>query len=848
MKNEIGLWSPNDRFLPSVDKDTKSAIFYVSEPGQIDGLNEVFKAGDWLIYINKDGEENWFKSDSISVFNTSSSANAPDPGVYTKFRVDNNGNIIDASYLEASDIPSHQHKFSDIQSQELKDEIINVVSEMFVNKESSSVKITFDENTNTFSAEAVLDEITLDKNEFGQIEFIGEAGGSITSTPKTIQIKDVKNLSEKIAELEENIKNNSRVYRAGLEDKNGEVSVKVDGLTVYFNEEGELAARGGGDLDADDLACGEHTHTSSSIEDFEDAVKVIIGEYDKNIHVSDIPIDNETIIINNNGELSAVAMKTQPHTHKMKDIEDLDPKKADVWASEQFLRGQSRDGQHDFTNISIGDAVDILNKDSKTLDNRLDEIEDRINKTVAPEPNLLDKSEITLSGPNELQVYDVIDNKKVTAYTGIEAIISSFYAKKSVVRCYINDEERVIIHIDQDIKEGTVSNGVGQLRVLDVKDSYQGVSLYEGFYNSISLSYIIYGMLEGVYKIKFTQELEDGTILESSTKTFYVYDKKHIGNFIKDTSISEGEYKYVSGVKYRTSPIKAVISPTISNAFNSRFIIQDLLFFEDNLVPIKEINLEEKTIYFDNVDIEIDKVDTYTVKNFIVKWLGSESTYPSVFLPYLYDDTKDYIESYRTTILNDNEIDRDDSWDPYKTDETLFTIYDYDVTKPVAQVEPYIVNNITSRASKDFTKFDGPDYTRNFITDKDGYKWMQFRFPIERFRNISIELTGPNKDSLDVDKFGCLKDFKIFLGLASSSNTVNKWIDGNKPYNGNSSLDDFDIFPGLDLFKSKNNKRQITIGNKPYSGKLSHLFVRIGMKKDIDCKTFIDSIRNSLYE
>lgn len=846
MKNEIGLWSPNDRFLPSVDKDTKSAIFYVSEPGQIDGLNEVFKAGDWLIYINKDGEENWFKSDSISVFNTSSSANAPDPGVYTKVRLDNNANIVDASYLEASDIPSHQHKFSDIQSQELKDEIINVVSEMFVNKESSSVRITFDENTNTFSAEAVLDEVTLDKNEFGEIEFIGEAGGSAPSVPKTIQIKDVKNLSEKIAELEESIKNNSRVYRTGLEDKNGEVSVKVDGLTIYINEDGELAAKGGGDLDADDLACGEHTHTSSSIEDFEDAVKEIIIEYDKDIHVSDIPIDNETIVINSNGELSAVAMKTQPHTHEMKDIKDLDPKKADVWASEQFLRGQSRDGQHDFTNISIGDAVDILNKDSKTLDNRLDEIEDRINKTVAPEPNLIDKSEITLSGPDELQVYDVIDDKQVTAYTGVDARVSSFYAKKSLVKCYINDEEMVTMHVDQDIKDGTISNGVGQLRVLEVKDSYQGVSLYEGFYKSISLAYRFYNMTEGIYKIKFTQELEDGTVLESSTETFNIYEK-HVGDFIKDTSIEEGEYKYVSGVKYRTSPVKAVISPIVINAFKSRFINKDLLFFEDTQVSIKKIDLEEKNIYFNDVEVTIDKVDTDITKNFIVKWLGGESTYPLVFLSYLYDDTEDYIESYRTTILNDNEIDRDDSWDPYYTDETLFTIYDYDVTKPVAQVEPYIVNNITSRASKDFTKFDGPDYTRNFITDSDGYKWMQFRFPIERFRNISIELTGPSKDSLEVDKFGCLKDFKLFLGLASSSNLISKWIDGNKPYNGNSSLDDFDIFPGLDLFKSKNNKRQITIGNKPYSGKLSHLFIRIGMKKDIDCKAFVDSVRNSIY-
>lgn len=851
--NEIGLWSPNDTFLPSVDKDTKSAIFYVSEPGQIDGLNETFKAGDWLIYINKDGEENWFKSDSISVFNTSTSANAPDPGTYTKVRLDNNGNIIDASYLEASDIPSHQHKFSDIQSQELKNEIINVVSAMFVNKENSSVKISFDENTNTFSAEAVLDEITLGKNQFGEIEFIGEAGGSAEpSVPKTIQIKDVKNLSEKITDLEDKIKENSRVYRAGLEDKNGEVSVKVDGLTIYFNEEGELAARGGGDLDADDLACGEHTHTSSSIEDFEDAVKVIINEYDKGpLHVSDIPIDNETIIINNNGELSAVAMKTQPHTHVMKDIQDLDPNKANVWASEQFLRGQSNEGQHDFTNISIGDAVDILNKDSKTLDNRLDEIEDRINKTVAPEPSCLDRSDITLSGPGELQVYDVIDKKYVKAYTGIYAVLSSFYAKKSMVKCYINDIEMVTIHIDQNINEGTVANGAagkGQFQVLDVKDSYQGIALYEGFYKSISLSYRLSNMKEGVYKIKFTQELEDGTVIESNVKTFNIYQEGHIGNFNNDLSISEGEYKYVSGVKYRTSPVKAVAKPVITNAFNTRFINQDLLFFEDTLVPIKSIDVENKKITFNNVDISIDKVETNTVKNFHVNWISNRYSYPETFRPYLYDNTEDYIEKYRTTLLKEDETAKQTSWDPYTPDDTLFTVYDYDVTKPLAQIEPYIVNNITSSTSRDFTNFGGPDYSA-IRTDSYGYRWMQFRFPVERFRNMSIELVGPNKTPFEVDKFGCLKDFKLFIGLAPNSDIVNKWIDGNKPYNGNSSINDStDIFPGLDLFKSSKSRRQITIGNKPYKNTVTHLFVRIGLKQNIDCKALIDSIRNSIYE
>lgn len=850
--NEIGLWSPNDTFLPSVDKDTKSAIFYVSEPGQIDGLNETFKAGDWLIYINKDGEENWFKSDSISVFNTSTSANAPDPGTYTKVRLDNSGRIIDASFLEASDIPSHQHKFSDIQSQELKNEIINVVSAMFVNKENSSVKISFDENTNTFSAEAVLDEITLDKNEFGEISFIGEAGGpAAPSVPKTIQIKDVKNLSEKIAELEDKIKENSRVYRAGLEDKNGEVSVKVDGLTIYFNEEGELAARGGGDLDADDLACGEHTHTSSSIEDFEDAVKSIIDEHDRGpLHVSDIPIDNDTIIINNNGELSAVAMKTQPHTHVMKDIKDLDPNKADVWASEQFLRGQSNEGQHDFTNISIGNAVDILNKDSKALDNRIDEIEDRINKTVAPEPSCLDKSDITLSGPDELQVYDVIDNKQVKAYTGIYAVVSSFYAKKSTVRCYINDKEMVTIYIDQNIREGAVSNsteGKGQLQVLDVKDSYQGIALYEGFYKSISISYKLSNMLEGIYSIKFTQQLEDGTVLESIDKTFNIY-QEHTGSLIKNLSISEGEYKYVSGIKYRTSPVKAVASPVITNAFKSRFINQDLLFFEDTLVPIKSIDLENKKISFNNVDISIDKVETNTVKSFYVNWIGNRYSYSETFRSYLYDDTEIYIEEYRTTLLKEDETSKQDSWDPYKTNETLITVYNYDVTKPLAHIEPYIVNNITSNASKDFTNFGGPNYSARY-TDSDGYRWMQFRFPVERFRNMSIELVGPNKMPFEINRFGCLEDFKLFIGLAPSSDMVSKWIDGNKPYNGNSSINDSnDIFPGLDLFKSSKSRRQITIGNKPYDRTVSHLFVRIGLKKDIDCKVLIDSIRNSIYE
>src|SRR5574344_2313062 len=139
----ISTWSTSDLIHPTVDSDTKYAAYFVTENGSIDGLNLTFNQGDWLIYIVKDGGANWYRANGgITVFNTTAHTNMPDPGTYTRVRLDNNGNIILADYLEKDDLPKHTHDVSDITSG-LEAKIRSVVGAMLSNQANGTVLLKY---------------------------------------------------------------------------------------------------------------------------------------------------------------------------------------------------------------------------------------------------------------------------------------------------------------------------------------------------------------------------------------------------------------------------------------------------------------------------------------------------------------------------------------------------------------------------------------------------------------------------------------------------------------------------------------------------------------------------------
>lgn len=91
------------------------------------------------------------------------------PGYYTKIRLDDEGKIQDASQIDQTDLPKHSHSASDIDDVSLENKITQILSTFFVNNTNNAVNFTFDSNTKTISADINIDDVTISKNEYGEL-------------------------------------------------------------------------------------------------------------------------------------------------------------------------------------------------------------------------------------------------------------------------------------------------------------------------------------------------------------------------------------------------------------------------------------------------------------------------------------------------------------------------------------------------------------------------------------------------------------------------------------------------------------------------------------------------------
>lgn len=216
-----------------------------------------------------------------------------DPDYYTKVRLDQNGNIQDAGWIEESDLPSHTHSLDEITG-DFQSKVISCLQTFFANSKDNAVVFTFDKNTQTVSAD-----------------------------------------------------------------------VRIDGFTITRNEDGELQAEGGGEGGGSvSTECATHTHISSQIEDFEEAVKEIIGAENSKLSIDDLSslIDNTTVIINSKGQLSAVGTAVAEHTHYLKDIVDyVAPKAAALQPLSDLGEDVDYSGAVDIKNLSLGYSIVALN-------------------------------------------------------------------------------------------------------------------------------------------------------------------------------------------------------------------------------------------------------------------------------------------------------------------------------------------------------------------------------------------------------------------------------------------------------------------------------------------------------
>ena len=309
-----------------------------------------------------------------------------EPGFYSKVRIDDEGNIVDVSQIESQDLPSHKHSVADIK-EGLTNEIFDVISQLFANSESTAVQFTYDPKTKKVFADVNIDDESIQKNEYGQLISAG-------STDSGISQSDLSSIEKKISKVKDDIQKEVETQLAHLLLDDPDSGIKfvwdeklkvyrakilIDGLTVTQNEFGELSAAGEGGVSTE---CGNHTHTTSQITDFQQAVINIFNNFSKNLNF-DISnyIDGTTIKINDQGQITAVRTAMEKHKHTLEDIVDY---KSPDPAALQPMKDLGEDvdykaGVIDFSKLNIGFSILVLSEYLKNnVNKKIDELATKI--------------------------------------------------------------------------------------------------------------------------------------------------------------------------------------------------------------------------------------------------------------------------------------------------------------------------------------------------------------------------------------------------------------------------------------------------------------------------------------
>lgn len=853
MSNIVSTWSPLDLVLPNVPADVDYAFYFVTDKGSYKNLNLTFNEGDWLVYLKKDGVGNWYKTNGIVTFNSGSSMNNPDPGYYTKVRLDNQGNIIAGEYLQEEDLPAHTHYLSDITDTDNIVKLIQqVVGEMVVNHDDSSVKLTYDKNTQSISAEVNYDGLTIDQNEFGELQAHGGDGGG--STNNTVTIPQVEDLTAKLSALESALLSNTIITNedSGLESKQLEggtiLKVNVDGSSIRVNAYGQLEINPDfiitedGEISSGN-GCANHDHTADQIADLKDFVVNVINEY-KTVNVTDLPIDGTTIVINNNGTLSAVSTSIAPHKHTMDDITDLNKAKADTWASDQPLQGSTTidytKGTIDLSNFTIGYSIEKLSEAIKEINTRIEYTESMVGKVVPNEPPKADTAKLSINYINATSVKDIHTQEILTA--GSSAIITStpiYPYNRGMLTVYIDDIPTATMTLNGSVNKGSSSDGI---TISDIVDSYPDVISFQGFYKSGIFTYKLpENIEEGYHSIKFVSTLSEGSY-ETSVVKANIYSP--ITPSVNITELYNVEpNKWVSGVHVYNGDGTVKGKAVIDNLYNKSFMPVKAIALDTNNGPIildvdiLDNKMGEVSFNFVVSEEDIDK--NYKLNAY--KFSGDVSSTATIHIPHvIFDHTEIDEDMYRFSpiIPNlDSFLEIPQSFDGFE---------EYNSKNKVVPTEMVIRNNIGRFDATNYTKVgNGPDYTNNYLSENK--VWINFIFKSKYRNNIYMDVLDSSDSPFSKNKNGTINDISIYVGQ-SESLTPEVWVNGNIPFDGCSSASGLN-FAGLDLFRSNNIRRYITFGQRP-SIKSGYIFVKIGIdaNKDLNCKVLVDSILESLNE
>ncbi len=421
---------------------------------------------------------------------------------YTRLRFDRNGNIVEADFLEEDDLPAHEHSIADFGENfkgDLTSIIKEVVSTMFVNNTQKAVKFIYDKEKGLFSADVRYDEVTIDKNEYGELIALG--GG-----------------------------------------ESGSSGVIISG------------------------ECATHTHTSDQIEDFEEAVKKVIG--DRKLNGGDLAhlVDNTTIYVNSNGVLSASSGGTsKSHTHSIKEIVDFP---VILPAALQPLEDLGEDvdytGAIDLSDLTIGYSILTINKWLGTvLESKLENLQNQINQLKKDSASGLQLNLYVSDNVQSNFLLDTKTNKIVEVYRGsqFEVILDYLPYNTGLMNLYVDGKVIAKANV-ADLNAIYKTSGIFTVSKITTK----------GLTAAKSITIPLKNLTEGTHSI-YLEFIPDETRENTSNiLTVAITDKDALPIAVQDIN----ETVEVLGTKYYTENFKGAWKAYIVDYNKVRYVNQNV--------------------------------------------------------------------------------------------------------------------------------------------------------------------------------------------------------------------------------------------------------------------------------
>lgn len=864
MNTFYGVWTPLLGVLPDV-KDLDFAAYYITESGSLPGDTTTYTKDNWLIYICESRgtlseRSYWRVTNGVVLFNPDAHTNVPDAGFYTKFRLDNAGNIVAASDIEYEDLPKEVYdKFEQITDENLNKLIAEQLSTIFKNNSLNPIQLKFDSKTGKIGAELKLDEETIGVNELGQLCCLSvpEGGSSTSAAPVELSMftEELDVLKGRVADIEDAIVQIKPIEGAGIKvsvRKGGSViSANIDQDSIQINSEGQLC------VNPDILAeyinegsggqCANHQHTAEQIEGLQQLVTQIINNSSiTNVVKNNISnlVDETTIIVNKDGKLEAIATHVQKHQHKMDDITDLNQDIANVWATNQRLHA-GNDNQ-DFnkgailmSSLTIGEVLIAFNELLKEQAENIDLVSKRSGTIEPAEPGLI----------NSVNFYDVSKKKRGLDTKTMEEVDVSWgdtiietkdiiYYDGSIIHAFIDDVEVESFKAFDDANKTFGIGSQGNFDITYFGEAYPKFKTFQGYYKGFSFKYTAKNLKEGVHTIYFTQEnVNSGLITKSDVITFNSIEK-----FVPTCGINilvePKPNCFVSGVQAFKGEPKLKVQ-VVSKNFTSRFSPLYKNEFRTFLGTDEYLELESIS-----GNMSVYKATDYDIDDFygegalvaaIADWDGKYSTFESKTTFINIDNSTE--EAYRVVQESGELVPIDNGTD-------TFSVYDpKDALLDKYSNELQVKDHIAQLAKINYAAVKiGPDYS-----NKVAPQAITLRFPCTRINNFYFDLVDDEGQLFKENKDGTLQDIQIYAGIAPST-VVTRWVNCNTPYQGYGHWKDGIIFKALDLFRCEASRRYVTFGKDGYSDS-GYLYIKlITNGKAFNLQKLIASIEESLNE